>query len=183
MARDPRVGETVRYPIAEGQRGINKQMVPRMTEIVRKDHARVREFAVEILRSSACPVRDQKCQAKALYDYVVKRFYWIEDPVQEETLLWPVRFMREMMDHKVVHADCASVNTALVALMGSVGIRASFVFGGDGQTDASGEPVIYHVWSMVEFDGKPFYFEPTEYLPAGRARRFRYMVQVDPWIG
>lgn len=157
-------------------------MIPRMAEIVRKDHARVREYTVDILRGSGCNVRDQKCQTKAIYDYVTKRFHWLEDPIQEETLLWPTRFMRDMADKGVVYADCASVNTALVALLGSVGIRASFVFGGDGHRDVSGEPVVYHVWTMVDL-GKPFYLEPTEYLPAGRARRFKFMQVIDPWIG
>jgi len=180
--KDPGVGETVRYPIEAGQRGINKTMIPRMVEVVRKDHAKVREYVVEILRPSGCGVKDQMCHTKKIYDYIIKRFYWIEDPVEEETLLWPTRFMREMWEKGTVYADCASVNTCLVALLGSVGIRASFVFGGDGQRDEHGEQVVYHVWSMIDF-GKPFYLEPTEYLPAGRAKQFAYMEVVSPWIG
>ncbi|MBU3919662.1 MAG: aminotransferase class IV, partial [Alphaproteobacteria bacterium] len=123
----PELGETVRYPIATGQRGINREMIPRMVEIVRQEHAATRPWTTKILRDSGCPVRDEECHARAIYEWVLERFYWVNDPVLEETLLWPVRFLKEIDENGMVLADCASVNTALVAMLGAVGIKAVFI--------------------------------------------------------
>jgi hypothetical protein len=151
-----------------------------MEEIVRQAHAGMRDDAVEILRESGCPVRDHACQTKAIYDYILSHFYWVDDPVLEETLLWPEAFMRQIKEQGRVYSDCASVNVALLSLLGAIGIRGKFVFGSDGLRQG-GEPVVYHVWSMVEIEGKPFYLEPTAYLPAGKAHRYKRMYTVDPW--
>jgi len=151
-----------------------------MVEIVRQEHALTRPWVTKILRDSGCPVRDEKCHARAIYEWVLDRFYWVNDPVLEETLVWPVRFLKEIDEHGSVLADCASVNMALVSLLGAVGIRAVFMFGGDGATEGS-DPVVYHVWTGMQFDGKDYFLEPTAYLPAGRAHRWPKMFAKDPW--
>jgi hypothetical protein len=178
--RLPSVGEQQRYQIDPGQRGINREMIPRMVEFVQADHAKVRDYAVEIIRDSGCAVRDIACQAKAIYEHVLDRFFWLEDPVLEETLYRPTAFAREMKEKGRVYADCASVNTALLALLGAVGIRGVFVFGSDGKRDR-GEPVVFHVWSGLAINGKMFFFEPTSYLPAGKAHKYKETFVVDPW--
>lgn len=169
-----------RYPISEGQRGINQEMIPRMVEIVRQEHGKVKQAAHNVIRTSGCPVRDHQCHARAIYEWVLERFYWIDDPVLEETLVWPDRFVKEIEEEGQVLCDCASVNMALVALLGSIGIKAVFVFGGDGKREGS-EPIVYHVWTGVPLDGEMYYLEPTAYMPAGKARRYPKMIVVDPW--
>ena len=173
-------GETVRYPIHSGQLGINRTMIPRMIEIVREEHAQVRQAAVDAIGQAQCGGKDQACQAKAIYDWVLSRAQWIQDPALEETLIYPTRLIREMANPPA-YADCASLNMLLVALLGSVGIRAAFVFGSDGYKDADGEPIIYHVWTMVPIDGKFFYLEPTVPCPAGKAKKYSAMYVQDPW--
>jgi hypothetical protein len=180
----PRVGEVVRYPIEDGQAGINQQMIPRMIEAVRTDHANnaVRTLALEIVRSAGCGERDTLCMATAIYDYVNRHSFWIDDPVLEETLLWPRKFVEEMVGRGVVYADCASLNTAILSMLGAVGIRGAFVFAGDGRRDR-GEPVFYHVFSMTMVNGKPFYMEPTLHLAPGKKPEIRYKetIVVDPF--
>jgi len=156
-------------------------MIPRMVHMVQEDHAKLRSVALKIVRAYGCGVRDNACKTKAVYEYVVRNFHWQEDPILEETLMWPKAFVTEMESRPPVYADCASVNTALVSLLGALGIRAVFVFGSDGQSAGDGEPLIYHVWSGVPMDGKMFYLEPTVPCPAGRARKFASMFVRDPW--
>jgi len=180
MRRQPRQGETLRYPINPTQVGINREMIPLMVRMVKEDHAKVRPMTLDIIQGSECGVREIPCQVQAIYNYVVERFFWIDDPVLEETLYWPHRFADEMKQRGMVYADCASVNTFLNALLGSIGIRGLFVLGSDGGYD-HGEPMLYHVWTAVILDGRPFFLEPTAYLPAGEAHRYRKMFFVDPW--
>jgi len=174
-------GETDRYPIHPGQAGINRQMVPRMVDIVREEHAKLREAAIDIVREARCGGRDHACQAKAIYDWTLARVEWIEDPNLEETLIYPTRLLRDMLGRPPAYADCASLNCFLVAMLGSIGIKAAFVFGSDGTVDTDGEPIVYHVWTVVPIDGKSFYLEPTVPCPAGKAKRHPAMYVRDPW--
>jgi len=183
VPRRPQVGETIRYPIEPGQRGINLTMIPRMVEAVREDHADpvVRGTAVEVIRKAGCLERDEACFAAALYNHVNRRFFWTDDPVLEETFLWPRRFVAEMNGKGKVYADCASVNAAIIALLGAVGSKAAFYFVGDGQRDR-GERIFYHVMTVMVVHGKPFFFEPTLHLEPGTAPpRYRDHMVVNPW--
>jgi hypothetical protein len=129
------------------------------------------------------------------------RFMWVNDPVMEETFIWPRRFARDLRKagpvkgtpdpRKRVLADCASVNAILISLLGAIGIRAAFVFVGDGVKER-GEHVVYHVFTVIrDFDRSatdkrvkpPLYLEPTIGYPAGEADQYPKMIVENPYEG
>lgn len=82
------------------------------------------QFAVGILRSAGVQQYDEMSQARAIYNWALSNFYFVNDPVTKEAL----RPVSDMLLPQNRYGDCDDINaTLLPALLGSIGIETRLV--------------------------------------------------------
>lgn len=119
----------------------------------------------------SCPVRDQKCEALAIHEFVRDRVRFVPDPTDKEVIATPALMLENIRSQGRTSGDCDEISTLEASLLSAVGIPARFRFGGEGLE-------LTHVWVQAEVEGTWFDLESTGYLEAGYYYDFpRYAVR------
>ena len=106
----------------------------------------VNRTAIDIIRNAGVAQFDRLGQIRAVYDWVLRNFYFVSDPVSKEALR-PTRDLLEMMA-----GDCDDINgNVLPALLGSIGYETRFV---TVAADPSDPESFSHIYAEVLLDGQ-----------------------------
>lgn len=81
--------------------------------------AKIRALAINIIRQAGIEQKDCYAQALALYNWVRDNIYYIKDPVNQETLLYP-----EETAFNSKASDCDDHVILLMALLAAIGIKS-----------------------------------------------------------
>ncbi len=102
-----------------------------------------------------CPPRDQMCEVRTLYEWVLASTRFVQDPYDKEALSTPERMLRENLAGRKTSEDCDGLSTYLATLIAAIGVRPRFRFGG------SYEQGIHHVWVQAEINGRWIDMDPS----------------------
>ncbi len=104
-----------RLPLGEGSVDAT---VAKMVEMAMGQYgarsATIRQLAIDIVRKAGVEQKDCYGQALALYDWVRDNIYYVKDPINQETLLYPEYLVKESKA-----ADCDDHVILLMALASS----------------------------------------------------------------
>jgi transglutaminase-like putative cysteine protease len=98
---------------------------------------RLRMTVEEIVRD--LPARDRLSQMAAIYDWLNRHWSYLNDPVEDELVKDPERFLEEIASKGRALGDCDDAATFLHAAFRTIGIPAEFARAGFGQHRGLGD--------------------------------------------
>lgn len=113
------------YTQASGEAGI-LQTVSMMKDMVNKSflHPWIRERAARLIANCN---RNQDCEDKVLWGYVIKAIQYVRDPAGVEALHDPITFIEQRLrNRQVPFGDCDDMSLYLATLLKSVGHHPKF---------------------------------------------------------
>lgn len=158
-------GGTLRRPIPDTLAGINVE-VKRMKEYV--DYYSGDGDVVTVARRvvERCRDKDMLCEARKIYNALLRSTRFVRDPYRKEALQTPRRMLSEIGEHGIVSGDCDEMATLLATMLAAIGHRVRFRFGAQ---DFGWQ----HVWVQDEIAGRLVDLDLAEKLPFGRFLPFK----------
>jgi hypothetical protein len=143
----------ISFPIAPGDAGIRQtvDVIRKLVDDGVKD-PHVNALAIRLARR--VPRFDRMAQAQAIYEYVLENIWFVDDPVQKETVR-PARVVLQ-----VGGGDCDDINGVLLpSLLGTIGIATRLVTVASDPRDPT---QFSHIYAEADIDG--------EWIPIDAAR-------------
>jgi hypothetical protein len=105
----------------------------------------VNRTAIDIIRNAGAQPYDSWAQIRAIYNWILGNFYFVNDPVTKEA----VRPTTELL--QLMAGDCDDINANMIpALLGTIGFETRFV---TVAADADRPHLFSHIYVEVNVDG------------------------------
>ena len=152
----PSIGETFRYDVPDTMETLNGYI------------KRIRQYALEGIGDpftldaarkivSRCKPYDQKCETKAIFEFVRSRVKYTPAPSRygKEVLQTQAKMLADIDMFGRASGECEEIATLMAALLANVNIETALVYGADEMSEENGvmHPNYKHVWVAARVPG------------------------------